>query len=340
MPYRFATGGGGVWQELDRITLSGTSTTMEIGYADKERVLILIDWARDSATADPLLQLGDSSVASGSVYARRLNDGGGGSDSVNDTVNYISKWATGSGSDVRNFEIHHMANQAGYEKMLLGNGVFSGATGSSTSPSLINNAGKWAETSNQAGYVKYDGSGGTTFSDGSEILVLGYDSTDTSGGFFGELTNDDFSSTTDTYSTSTFDQKKYNYFAGWVIGDSGAELCLRVNGVTTGTPYSARRNNDGSSSDFSSDNFMKINASGDTSDITFMSGYFTNVTANEKLFFAQQISGQGNGTGDAPRRSISTGKWADTSNAITQLDFFNNGTGDFTSGQIAVWGND
>lgn len=135
-------------------------------------------------------------------------------------------------------------------------------------------------------------------------------------------------------------QKKYLFFAGWVEGSGATELTVQVNGDTSGSNYTARRNNDGTEGTFTSDNFLKVNADGTAGvPATYMYGYIANLDGNEKLFIMQQNSGVSAGT-SAPRRAASVGKWITTGSQITSLQFFNNSTGDFTAGQIAVWGSD
>ena len=70
--------------------------------------------------------------------------------------------------------------------------------------------------------------------------------------------------------------------------------------------------------------------------------FILNNSANEKVAIFHAVDMQpGTGAANAPRRSESAGKWANTSAQITEVEFDNLDTGDFGTGSIIkVWGAD
>ena len=241
---------GGFYTEIGRTTLSGTASTINVSYTDKPYVMILISWAREtSPSADPKGQLGDSSADTDSDYARRLSEGGG-SDSTNTGVDYFTQWATGSGSTVRNFQVIPFINNASSEKIIQERGCFAGATGSGSAPYRTENVASWTETSAQAGYFSYVG-GGTTFSSGSEVVVLGYDPADNTGTSAWELLGSDTLTSDGTTLEVSFTAKKYLMvqmsYSGATNGVTDAILRVGAGSIDAGTNYCDRRSVNGGS---------------------------------------------------------------------------------------------
>jgi len=335
-------GGLGLYQELARTTLGSTSTTLDVSYDDKPYLMFLIDWARETgASADPLAQLGDTSADNGNNYSRRLSADGG-SDSTNTSVNYFSKWATGSGSSVRNFEVMVLANNADLEKPIIVQGNFSASTGSSSAPSRTENVGKWANTSVQAGYFSYNGTAGTTFSTGSEVVVLGYDPADTSGdSVWEELASVELTGSASVIDSGTITAKKYLWVEAFTQATGGATGDGMRFQSDSGDNYSQRKSADGGSdSTATSTNRIAYDATGSSND-KFTSAYIVNNADEEKLVIGELNQRNTSGSGSAPRRSEFVGKWANTSNSITSVQIVNLDAGDFASGSILkVWGFD
>ena len=329
------------WQEIGRTTLSGTATTINVPYTDKPYVKILVSWARETgATGDPKGQLGDSSADTGSNYARRLSEGGG-ADSTNTSVDYFTQWATGTGSTIRNFQVISFVNNASNEKLIQEHGCFAGATGSGSAPYRTENVAKWANTSAQAGYFSYLGSG-TTFSDGAEVVVLGYDPDDTEGGsVWQELADVTLGSAGDTITTSTFTAKKYLMVQTHGIASGNLEAALQVgNGsIDTGSNYAVRWQVNGTEGTGTSKTSIDTNhtASGNE----YINYFIVNAAAKEKLVIAELIDSNSAGAGNAPNRVEHTGKWTNTSNQINIVQAKNVGSGSFDTGSsIKVWGFD
>ena len=341
------------WKLLDREKLDGTATAIDLDFSSdtKQNIMVLIAWARDSGAEDPLLQLGGTSVdTSTSNYANRTNHNNGSDFEADsgDSCNWIFKWGTGTGSTIRNFQVITFSNHADHIKLGESISGFAGATGAGNAPNTLQNTFAYNKTDGQVGYIKYQGDSGggadTTFSDESEIVVLGCDdSTSASAGdnFWEELGQKTLDEVGDTIDSGTFTTKKYLWFEAWTEGDN-TEATFRFNNIATAT-YATRRNNDGSTgsgNNHINQNQAKCNASGDALAGTYTSGFVYNVADQEKICMTTQIANEATGSGK-PRRATSTTKWVETTNPITSVQIFNTSTGDFAIGsRIRVWGHD
>jgi len=66
-----------------------------------------------------------------------------------------------------------------------------------------------------------------------------------------------------------------------------------------------------------------------------------NISTEEKLFIGHVMEKNTTGAGNAPIRSEYIAKWANTSDAITEIDVTNNGTGDYAiDSNISAHGTD
>ena len=328
------------WKELDRVTLGSTSTSFGTTFADKDNIMVLLSWSRESgASADPKLQLGDTSADTGSNYARRLSANGG-TDSTNTSADYISKWATGAGSDVMNFQQIQFPNIANQEKLGIEHSIFSGGTGAGTAPNRTENVFKWANTSAQVGYIRYHAASGTTFSAGSEIVVLGCDNDEADSGtnFWQELANVELTSTSDDIDSGTFTAKKYLWVQIKSNKTGSPEGKIQFNN-DAGANY-AERHEDNFGSDYTNtsrswiDDYVMNGTGGG-----FLNMFIINESSKEKLVI---VESQSNPSGNnAPFSYKGVFKWANTSDQITSIKLFNTHSGDWTSGSsIKVWGSD
>jgi hypothetical protein len=111
----------------------------------------------------------------------------------------------------------------------------------------------------------------------------------------------------------------------------------------SGSNYAYRRSIDGGA-DGTATSLTNLHALGTSAsgNNQFYNFFIINKSANEKLAIFHAVDMQpGTGAGNAPRRSESVGKWANTSAQITEVEFDNLDTGDFGTGSIIkVWGAD
>jgi len=114
---------------------------------------------------------------------------------------------------------------------------------------------------------------------------------------------------------------------------------LRINNTSTGTPYTYRSSANGAA-DATSTSQNQIVISNASSTPQFIVIFIENVSTQEKLIQAWSIDQNTAGSGTAPNRWETVAKWADTANAINEIDLVAS-TSTFASGsEVVVLGAD
>ena len=341
-PFRFGGGGAvGGWKELDRTTLSGSGSTIDVtGLDDKQYYMVLRNIL--TATADVRENFNSDT---GNNYSRRYSANGG-SDVTSINNDHIGlNYSAGD-----KFLVDYVSNLSTVEKLVLSHSSEEGSAGASNPPNRMEVVGKWANTSNAIDEINTS-LGGGSYDTGSEVVVLGYDASDThsdADNFWQELTSVDWSSG-NSITTSTFTPKKYIWYQGWWktgASMSGAYSALQVGNSTidTGSNYSERYSVNGSadSTETSVSNMYGLVGQGNSASnvINFTNGFIVNNASNEKLFIADSTFGL-DGASNVNGRSEAVGKWANTSNQIDIIKLLTPaGSGNWIAGQVKVWGHD
>jgi len=333
-----AGGAVGGWVELGRTTNGSTTDPITVSsLADKRYYMVLSD-AKLSGSVNNGVRLGNSTIDTGSNYSSRESANGGA-----DNTRVSQSGIYWNLNKINEFNVVYFANLSGKEKLNICHGVGQNTAGAGTAPQRHETVGKWTNTSNPLDIVSLTDLGGTgSYLSGSEVVVLGWDPSDThTNNFWEELASVDLGVAGDTLDSGTITAKKYLWFQVYTEG-ANTELQFRFNS-DSGSNYASRRSGDGGAdSTFTSQTQSKINATGGASHTaTFMNAFVVNNTSNEKLCISHQVAVEVTGAGTAPRRSEGVTKWANTSNQITSVQGINNGAGDFGSGsKIRVWGAD
>ena len=245
----------------------------------------------------------------------------------------------------QSFIVQYLSNTDSIrEKLVSSISVVDGSAGAGTSPSRVELAGKWIDTSSvtSVDLTNIDSGDMTT---GSEIVVLGYDATDSSGTTaWEELASVDLSGgAATTLSSGTFTPKKYLMIQAFCDAASGAtdrKLIVGTGGsIDTGGNYSRRRADNGTDSASASSSRIMSLADGAAAGEFFVEGFFTNVSSREKMFIGQGVTQGTAGAGNAPSRTEAVGKWANTSGQINIINIVadaNMGT----KTRLTVWGFD
>ena len=324
-----ATAVAGGWKELGRTTLGSSGDSIDVSsLADKRYLMFLLD-SRSNGTAISTTWKANGST--GNEYAFRRNHDGTETD-ANTQPSAATSWT----SIVTNaFGVGYAANMSGKEKLFLEHEVYQNTAGAGTAPTRTENAFKWTGTDVIDQLTMHNSSSGDIVS-GSELVVLGWDDSDThTTNFWEELASVSGDGTSTTLSSGTITAKKYL----WVQAYSNAtsqDSAFQFNNDTAGN-YSTRWSDNGGA-DSTSTSESRI-------DLTFGSPSFTNMfiinnSANEKLCIHDQLDASTAGAGTAPRRYERVSKWANTSAQITEIDYINQSTSvNFPSGSILkVWG--
>ena len=323
----------GGWVELGRTTLGSTSSTVTVsGLADKRYYKILSSLPQNAGSFNPLFRLGNSTVDTGNNYAFRFSPNGA-SDSTGTTKGFIQGGS--AGSPTPDFGCHYIANLSSNEKLLQGHFVEQNTAGAGNAPNRVENTGKHAQTSNPNTEVQLWSGGGGTFAVGAEVVVLGWDPTDThTTNFWEELFSG--SGTSIDSGVAGIPAKKYLWIQIYLDGIlSGTTLKMVLNG-DLGSNYSLRRSIDGGSdSTFVNNSSGMLYHSGvGGEDELFVNMFMVNLSSVDKLAIQHSVYSTLAGAGTAPNREEIVNKWDDAAQ-ITDIEL----TGTYGSASVMkVWG--
>ena len=341
----FGTAGAGIpavvtqggWKELGRHTLTSASDYLEVsGIADKKYYMIV--WNTPDGTASwcqPALRLGIGSVDTSANYGERYwRDGVFGAAQMN---TYNGLWSNAASPNKSCFGVSYISNESDREKLIMNSSV-----DVTNPPSRMQSAGKWTDVSDPIDLVRLEHMAtGNGFNTGSELVVLGWDPTDThTTNFWEELASVDLSGgAASTLSTGTFTNKKYLWIQCFLDMTTTQIPSYRINNVSTGTPYSSRYSNNGAAdaADVSQNQVALANYQVNN---TFQNMFIVNNGTDEPLGISHAMVQGAAGAGTAPSRAERVFKTSNTT-AITRLDWgnFAAGSGNYgTNSFVKVWG--
>jgi hypothetical protein len=330
----------GGWVELGRTTLGSSGDIITVSSLDDKRYYMILGYGLDTGGTigmNPRLN-GDT----GSNYASRQSQNGG-SDNTQ-TSSAQGRWADTNASD--HFGVLYLSNLSSKEKLMIAHSNQQSGAGAGTAPARFEAVSKWANTSNAVNSFTMQNFGTGSYDTNSEVVILGWDPSDShTTNFWEELASVELGGAGDNLSSGTISARKYLWVQAWFKNGGGTNRILpgmRFNN-DSGSNYAYRRSIDGGT-DGTSTNLTNLHALGtDLSGANqFYNFFIINNSANEKLAIFHALDMQpGTGAGNAPRRSESVGKWANTSAQITEVEFDNLDSGDFGTGSIIkVWGSD
>jgi hypothetical protein len=329
-PYNFTAAAVGAWKEVARETLLSDSSTISVtSIPDKEYYMILSDTVQTGA-GDTYIQYNGVTT---STYAGRRSYNYA-TDTLSPSVSEFEANNQTNGSNV--LGVSYLDNIATKEKLQLGNFSSGSTAGSANAPNHSQYVMKHAQTTNPVS--SYQHKGNSNFSTGSEVVILGWDTTDVytpADNFWQELDDSSWSSG-DTWTSGTFAAKKYLWVQFYSKSAGGSNYC-RFNG-DSGTNYANRYSiNGGADSPIDTQPESYLGA---IDGLSFNNLFIINNSANEKLLIANRVSRSTAGSSTSPTRMESVGKWANTSSQITSITITTAGGGSFTAGQMKVWGHD
>ena len=336
-PYRFAGGGAvGGWTELDRNILTVANTEIDItGLPNKQYYMIIRHTLGQNTniTHNGGYQLNGDTGANYAVRRGYI----GATANGDPNFNQIDLWDTGN---VNNFHVAYISNISGEEKLFFAQNNNQNTGGSSTAPYPVNIAGKWADTTEPIDQITLKTLSTNTWNVGSEVIVLGYDESDThTDNFWEELASVDLSSgTDDDLSSGTFTAKKYlcvQTYLEQVSGDIRGNVTF--NG-SSGTLYSRSRSNNWATRSQAEDE-TSIDVRGGSSQNWYSTMYIANRSGNVKLINGNIVlSATGNSNG--VDTTLFGAKW-DSTAQVTEINFNNTDAGSYgTNSIIKVWGHD
>jgi hypothetical protein len=332
----------GGWVELGRSTASGGETSLSVSsLADKRYYQVITS---DHGIAGAPARLWRFNNDSGSNYARRVSSNGAADGT---TTSQTSHNELSLNDTSQNLSIHYIANYSTKEKLQITHAVGGNSSAASVAPARVEFVGKWANTSDAIDRIDYIANSGS-FSSGDEVVVLGWDDSDThTTNFWEELASVELSCAANSLSTGTFTAKKYLWVQFHIPSSSAANnYNMRVGNATidTGSNYSFRYNTNGAADGTAvTQDTIKTSWNGASgSEWAFTNMFIINNSANEKLFISHTNRNYTAGAGAAPDRHEVVGKWANTSSQINIIDIYHQ-TGAATLGAgtiMKVWGSD
>ena len=326
----------GGWKEVGRTTLGSNSQNITVSsIPDKRYYMVLGSIDLTGAGTGGGFRFGSGSVDSGSNYAYRQNANGG-TDST--AVTQTRAHPVGGYSNADEFYVGYIANLSLKEKLLQMHRLYGLGGGAGNDPKRAEYASKWVNTSNPLDTLNFYQGGSDNYVSGSELVVLGWDETDTHSDNFWEPLGSTTLSTAGTNIEVTFTAKKYlmvKVFA--VSAGNNADMSMQFNN-DTGTNYSYRRSNNGGADGTNNNAIFIIGGfSIPSGQELFKTMIIDNQSNKEKLAIIHEVSVDGAGAGTAPLRSELVGKWANTSSQITTIDF-NSSSQNYASGSfVEVW---
>ena len=273
----------------------------------------------------------------GSNYAYRLSDNGG-SDSTGTSQTQL---ASGAGSTASpSFMTTFIANLSSKEKLTISHGISQETAGAGNAPDRRETTAKWANTSSTINRIDGYNIKPGSFDTNSEVVILGWDPDDThTTNFWEELASVQGNGTSTTLSSGTIPAKKYLWVQGFTGDAGGANNSALQFNSDTGSNYATRRNLDGGSdTTWLSEAYTQLG----TNTNCFFNTFIINNSANEKLAITHWVQRLTAGAANAPSRGEFVGKWANTSNQITDITLVQQTTSINwgTDVHLKVWGSD
>lgn len=217
------------------------------------------------------------------------------------------------------------------------------SSGTPTYTEVANGAASPALTS---GYIRVakvvtNGSAITSVSQyGKENAVQIYPTDKTQGLFYQELARTTLTTTGTTITVSGIAPRKYLRVLVFTPISSGTISHTMYFNNDTGNNYARRRAENGAA-DITANNNASIMASTAATARWFTTADIINYASEEKMVHGFTSHNGGNGAANYPTRIEFSGKWANTTDAITRIDVANGGAGNFGAGsEVVVLGHD
>ena len=334
----FGTDGAGIpavsggWKELGRTTLGSAGDTVSVGsLADKRYLMVLGDIKPSGNVYTRTWLNGDS----GSNYSTRYSTNG----SADGTITSTNDTVTNESTDTTPyFTMQYFSNLATKEKLWLNWSCEQEAAGAGTAPNRSETVNKHAQTTNPISTIQQTNEAAGDLAIGTELVVLGWDPTDThTTNFWEELASVNATGSSTNISSGTISAKKYLWVQcftkGWTTG-----VNMTFNN-DTGNNYARRYSNLGAA-DGTSVNEPSIAdmVGGASSNPSFTNIFIVNNSANEKLAIGHNVDNNGTGATNYPDRIEMVGKWANTSAQITEIDLDSTGSNFSSNSILKVWG--
>ena len=328
----------GGWVELGRTILGAPGNTIDVtSLADKRYLMVVCNHLLNATNPIPGWRFNGDAASN---YAERISVDGG-ADALR--VSQTRMFTDSIGVTASNwFHIQYFSNLATSEKLTQ---TFMASNrsgvGAGNAPSRVEHVGKWSNSSNAINAYNGFNINTGTFDTDTEIVVLGWDPTDThTENFWEELASVDLSGgAADNLNSGTFTAKKYLWVQAFMEADGGLITgASTFNGDTAGN-YARRRQSNGAA-DNTAGNETAIDVRGGENKNRYDNMFIVNNLSKEKLVIGN-LAVTTAGVATVPDRVEYVAKWANTSSQITSINYSNTDAGSYgTTSIIKVWGSD
>ena len=335
------SGSVGGWKLLGRTTFGGGAKTYEVASLSNKRYLMVLVNNFQSAQAEGDSLRFNNDTTANQHSGRYSNDGGTDATITNKTKTNMFGFHPHSQPS---FAVMNVANLSTKEKIAIirSVGQSSNVSGAGNAPNRSEMVAKYSNTSDPISSIQQVNAW-ANYDSGSEMVVLGWDPTDThTTNFWEELATHTQSSSGEA--TISFTAKKYLWIQYEItaLNPTATGLSIRFNS-DSGSNYCRKFAEDGTNqSDSTSQNKLSMIHSGGSH--FFGNMFIINNASNEKLITAHQVAktSASGGASEVPRRWEIAGKWANTSDQISSLTFIDTeqGSSGISKGTIKVWGSD
>ena len=322
----------GSWVELGRTTLGSTGSSIDVSSLDDKRYYMLL--CNGDPVSSPCSDYIQMNGDTGSNYSWRISADGG-ADSTSTSTTSIGGSLIDSSETVPRFYVAYVANHSTNSKSMMLHATSGKSSGAGTAPSRREWVGKWANISNAINRFNYAAS--SNFATGSEMVVLGWDESDTHTNNFWELLDSSNGDGTGGWTSGTFTAKKYLWIQAWIEPSTTLTLKMRPNGSSSSDK--AWRNSDDGTADNTNTSANSWNNMASISTPHFINMFIVNDGTNEPLMIGHAVGQNTAGAGNAPQRWEFVGK----TSATTQFTSFemNVTTGNLSTSSIMnIWGAD
>ena len=301
---------------LKRASLSSAGDTITTSTFTAKDNMQILTFGLASGNIEASLQVGNGSIDTGSNYSVRWQVNGTNGTGTGKTS--IDTNHTASGNEFITYDIVNVANK---EKLVIAELVDSNSAGVNNAPNRVEHVGKWTNTSAQINIVQAKNVGSGSFDTGSEIVVLGCDNdeADTGSNFWQELASGTASG--GSLTSGTFTAKKYLMVVTTLNASTNSACSYQFND-DTGANYNTRYNEDGGTDGtWKLTGALPIGRAQGSNSPSYQVSYIVNKSDQEKLTISEDVSNKaGTGSGNAPQRQETVGKWANTSAQITKIN--------------------
>jgi len=338
-PYRFAAGDVGGWVELGRTTLGSAGASIDVtSLADKRYYMTLVNMPVSGSNVQPRLRL---NADSDSNYAMRTSQDGGGDGTSESSSGIIAPDGIYTGNI--GFEVFYSANLPTKEKLIQRwHASNRPSTGAGTAPTRKEQVAKWVNTNNAIDQFEIN-SVSNTFASGAEMVVLGWDPSDThTNNFWEELYSGSGNAGLDT-GLAGFTAKKYLWIQVYMEGMASAgNVQMVINGADASGNYAIRYSQNGTGDGqitSRNDNLIHVGFGGETEINGFKNIFMINDGTNEKMGICHGVMEGGTGAGNDPLRDEIVFKDANTTQA-TDIEV-RRASGSFgDKSWLKIWGAD